>query len=176
MNRKIAIPIIPVFFFISIVPIIIFAKEDKMLLTVGSTAPDFTLKSSSGDTVSLHDFTGKNSIVLIFYPGDETPGCTKQLCAIRDDYSQFQNKNAKVFGVNPADLDSHRKFVEHQRFQFPLLIDENREVAKLYGCDIWPIVKRTVYVIDAQGKIVYAKRGMPDNTEILAAIPLPPKE
>ena len=152
-------------------PFFIFAKEDSMLLKVGTAAPDFSLVSSDGDTVSLHDFSGKNAVVLIFYPGDMTPGCTKQLCAIRDDYSQFQEKNAKVFGVNPGDKSSHRKFIEKHKFQFPLLIDEKRAVAKQYGCDSWPMLKRTVYVIDAKGKIAYAKRGMPDNAEILKAIP-----
>jgi thioredoxin-dependent peroxiredoxin len=169
MPRKVAIPI-QIVSLLLLAPIVIFAKEDKMLLQVGSAAPDFTLKSSEGDTVALHDFIGKNSVVLIFYPGDETPGCTKQLCAIRDDYAQFKEKNAKVYGVNPGTIESHKKFAEHHRFQFPLLIDEHREVAKAYGCAGWPIVKRTVYVIDKEGKIVYAKRGMPDNAEILEAI------
>lgn len=154
-----------------VTPIFIFAKEDAVLLKVGTIAPDFTMVSSDGDTVSLRDFAGKNSVVLIFYPGDQTPGCTKQLCAIRDDYSQFQEKNAKVFGVNPADKNSHKKFVENDKFQFPLLVDEKSLVAKKYGCEGWPMLKRTVYVIDAEGKIAYAKRGMPDNTEILKAIP-----
>jgi peroxiredoxin Q/BCP len=175
MIQKINIPLFILIFFLTTIPISILAKEDTVLLQVGSTAPDFTVKCSNGDTVALHDFNGKNPVVLIFYPGDETPGCTKQLCAIRDDYSQFQEKNVKIFGVNPGGLDSHRKFVEHHRFQFPLLIDENRTVAKLYGCDSWPMVKRTVYIIDIKGKILWAKRGMPGNAEILAAIPLSPQ-
>lgn len=142
-----------------------------MLLKPGSVAPDFTLASSNGDTVTLSDYAGKHNVVLIFYPGDQTPGCTAQLCAVRDDYALFEKKNAKVFGVNPGDLKSHRKFIEKQRYQFPLLVDENRVVAKRYGCDSWPMVKRTVYVIDTAGKIVFAKRGRPKNEEILIAIP-----
>ncbi len=142
-----------------------------MLLSPGQRAPDFSLASSTGETVRPSDFTGKNYLVLIFYPGDETPGCTKQLCAVRDDYAKFEAKNAKVFGVNPAGGDSHRKFVTRHGFQFPLLIDEDRAAAKLYGCDNWPMVKRTVYVIDPQGKVVYVKQGMPPDEEILQAIP-----
>jgi peroxiredoxin Q/BCP len=147
-----------------------FAKEDSMLLAVGTKAPAFALLSSDGDTIALKNFAGKHYVVLIFYPGDQTPGCTAQLCAIRDDYSQFEAKNAKVFGVNPGDLTSHKKFVAKQKYQFPLLVDENRAAAKAYGCDTWPMVKRTVYVIDLSGKIIFAKRGMPKNEEILAAI------
>ena len=142
-----------------------------MLLQTGQKAPDFSLVSSTGDTVCLSDFTGKNHLVLIFYPGDETPGCTKQLCAIRDDYTKFEAKNAKVFGVNPADGDSHRKFVKRYGFPFPLLIDEGQKTAKLYGCDNGPSVKRTVYVIDPQGMIIYVKQGLPPDEEILQAIP-----
>jgi peroxiredoxin Q/BCP len=149
----------------------LYAKEDSMLLAVGTQAPAFALLSSDGDTVALKDFAKKSFVVLIFYPGDQTPGCTAQLCAVRDDYSQFETKNAKVFGVNPGDLASHKKFVAKQKYQFPLLVDENRSVAKAYGCDSWPMVKRTVYVIDPSGKIIFTKRGTPKNKDILAAIP-----
>jgi thioredoxin-dependent peroxiredoxin len=145
--------------------------EGETMLNIGDKAPDFTLASSNGDIVRLSGFSGRHYVVLIFYPGDETPGCTKQLCAIRDDFSQFEAKNAKVFGVNPGDSASHRKFVNNHQFQFPLLVDENRATAKLYDCDSWPYLKRTVYVIDPQGIIIYAKRGMPANEEILKAIP-----
>ena len=150
---------------------LIFAGGPKMILKVGDKAPEFTMVSSTGDTVRLNDYSGKNSVVLIFYPGDETPGCTKQLCAVRDDYSKFETKAVKVFGVNPAGMESHQKFVKRYGFQFPLLIDEKSAIAKLYGCEFGPMVKRTVYAIDPQGKIVYVKQGMPSDDEILAAIP-----
>ena len=139
------------------------------MLSIGSDAPDFSLLSDKGDTVKLSDFRGKNAVVLIFYPGDQTPGCTKQLCAIRDDYSQFGKKGAMVFGVNPADKNSHRKFAERQNYQFPLLVDDGQKVATLYGVN-GMMVKRTVFVVDKEGKIAYAKQGMPPNSEILAAI------
>jgi peroxiredoxin Q/BCP len=142
-----------------------------MLLSIGQKAPEFSLESSDGGMVSLGDFTGKNYLVLIFYPGDDTPGCTRQLCAIRDDYALFEAKKTKVFGVNPAGVDSHKKFITHYGFQFPLLIDEGRKAANLYGCDNLPSVKRTVYVIDPKGIIIYAKQGLPPDEEILRAIP-----
>ncbi|MDD5673550.1 MAG: peroxiredoxin [Chitinivibrionales bacterium] len=145
-----------------------------MLLNIGQKAPEFSLVSSDGDTVKLSDFAGRNYVVLIFYPGDETPGCTKQLCAVRDDFAKFQAKNARVFGVNPADVASHKKFINNHGFKFPLLVDTDQKTAKLYGCDKFPYVRRTVYVIDPQGTIVFAQQGMPSDDEILAAIPGPP--
>jgi peroxiredoxin Q/BCP len=150
---------------------LLFAGGNAMLLEKGQMAPGFSLVSSDGDTVRLSDFKGKNYVVLVFYPGDETPGCTKQLCSVRDDYAGFKAKNARVFGVNPGNLESHKKFVKRYSFQFPLLIDENRKVAKEYGCDGPMMVQRTVFVIDPDGKVVYAKRGMPADKEILEMIP-----
>ena len=156
--------------FFSIYPAIAGEKEDPMLLKVGSTAPDFTLISHNGDTVKLSSFREKSSVVLIFYPGDETPGCTKQLCAIRDDYSKFKEKNAVVFGMNGAGAKSHSAFAANHKFQFPLLIDTDNKVSQAYGCKGGLMNKRTVYGIDKQGKIVFAKRGMPSIDEILKGL------
>jgi peroxiredoxin Q/BCP len=142
---------------------------EARMLEKGTVAPDFSLVSDKGDTVKLSEFRGKNSVVLVFYPGDQTPGCTKQLCAIRDDYEKFTAQGAAVFGVNPADAKSHANFVKKQHYQFPLLVDENKAVAKMYGTDGLMIV-RTVFVIDKKGVIAFAKRGMPDDSEILASI------
>lgn len=141
------------------------------MLKVGTDAPDFSLKSQNGSTVSLSEFKGKSSVVLIFYPGDQTPVCTKQLCEIRDDYSSFQKKGAVVFGVNPGSEKSHQKFVEKNNFQFPLLVDENGVVAKSYEAKGALMNQRTVYVIGPDGKIIYSKRGKPPVSEILASIP-----
>jgi peroxiredoxin Q/BCP len=149
-----------------------FAEGNGMILKTGTIAPDFTIPSSNGDTVKLSDFKGKNGIVLIFYPGDETPGCTKQLCALRDDYSAFESKSIKVFGINPGSADSHQKFIKNHNFQFPLLIDEKQNIAKLYGCNGALMVQRTVYAIDKQGVIVFAQRGTPSTSDILKAIPV----
>jgi Peroxiredoxin len=157
--------------FTVVITTLLFAGGKKMLLDIGVKAPEFALVSSNGDTVRLADFAGKNNVVLIFYPGDETPGCTKQLCAVRDDYASFEAKGIKVFGVNPGNAESHKKFIKGHSFQFPLLIDEGQKVAKLYGCDGWPVVKRTVYAIDKKGMIVFAKSGMPSDDEIVKAVP-----
>jgi peroxiredoxin Q/BCP len=142
-----------------------------MLLKIGDKAPEFALQSSMGDTVRLSDYSGKNYVALIFYPGDETPGCTKQLCAVRNDFAEFQAKHVKVFGINPADAASHRKFVERHAFPFPLLVDPDRETAKRYGCAGTLFIKRTVFVIDPNGAIIYMKQGMPSDGEILKVVP-----
>jgi len=142
-----------------------------LMLKIGSDAPLFSLLSHDSTQVQLVDFKGKSNVVLIFYPGDETPVCTKQLCEIRDDYSSFEGKNAVVFGINPGSQKSHQKFIQKHSFQFPLLIDTKGEVAKAYEAKGSLMNKRTVYVISKEGKIVYAKRGKPPVSEILAAIP-----
>lgn len=139
------------------------------MLSIGSAAPDFSLISDKGDTIRLSDYRGKNPVVLIFYPGDKTPGCTKQLCAVRDDYADFKKEGAVVFGVNPADSASHRAFSDKYGFQFPLLIDKGKKIAEQYGAG-GLFVSRTVYVISAKGTILFAKRGMPPDSEIIAAL------
>jgi thioredoxin-dependent peroxiredoxin len=144
-------------------------KEDPMLLKKGSDAPDFTLVAHTGDTVKLSSFKGKSNVVLIFYPGDETPGCTKQLCTVRDDYAQFKEKNVAAFGVNGAGTKSHSAFAANHKFPFPLLIDAGNKVSEAYGCKGLLMNNRTVYGIDKEGKIVFAKRGMPATDEILKA-------
>lgn len=143
---------------------------DKDLLAVGTVAPAFTLQSEKGETVSLASFAGKSPVVLIFYPGDQTPVCTEQLCAVRDSWADFAAKGAVVFGVNPADAASHQKFVSKQEYQFPLLVDEGKKVTIAYGAKGAIMTNRTVYVVGKEGKIIYAKRGKPPVSEILAAI------
>jgi thioredoxin-dependent peroxiredoxin len=143
------------------------------MLVKGTDAPDFNLKTAEGTVVRLGDFKEKKFVVLIFYPGDETPVCTKQLCEIRDDYASFEKRGAVVFGVNPASGASHTKFAGKNKLQFPLLIDEKSNVAAAYNAKGAMMNKRTVYVVDTAGKIVYAQRGKPPVAEILAAIPAP---
>ena len=143
-------------------------------LQVGDTAPDFTLQDNQGHTIHLADYQGKNSVVLIFYPGDQTPGCTKQLCSARDDNSLYEKAGAVVFGVNPGSEASHTKFVEKHNLTTPLLVDKDLHVASLYdavmGVGPLKIVNRTVVTINKDGKIVFYKRGMPVTYEILSTV------
>jgi peroxiredoxin Q/BCP len=158
-------------FLLSLVGLAFPASPEKTMLAVGSTSPDFTLLSQKGDTIHLAETLKSGPVVLIFYPGDATPVCTKQLCAIRDDYSAFIEKKTTVFGINPGSESSHKKFATSNGFPFPLLVDNDKKVSKLYGCDAFIMIQRTVYVIASDGKIVFAKRGNPSTAEILKAVP-----
>jgi len=146
----------------------------ETILKVHDKAPLFTLKTQKGDEVSLKDFKDKQNVVLIFYPGDMTPGCTIQLCSLRDNWLKFAELNAAVYGVNHADAKSHAKFAEKYQFPFPLLIDTDKKVSKKYGATkklfAAQVIKRTVVVIDKDGKIAFYKHGMPKEAEILKAI------
>ncbi len=135
-------------------------------LPLGATAPEFSLPDDAGHTVSLSTLHGK-SVVLVFYPGDDTPGCTKQLCQFRDDWSEARSRGVQVFGVNPQGTASHVKFRQKFHFPFPLLVDEGQKVAALYHAN-GLFVKRTVYRIGPDGKIQFARRGMPSPKEVLA--------
>ena len=137
-------------------------------LPPGTEAPDFTLPATEGENVTLRDLRGQ-PVVLVFYPGDNTPGCTKQLCAIRDDFSKFEDAETVVFGINPQSALSHKKFVKEHKFPFPLLVDKDEKVIKAYGAKGPVFTQRTVYGIDKKGKIVLAKRGSPTNSVILRA-------
>ena len=102
------------------------------MVETGKPAPDFTLRSDSGDTVHLADLRGK-PVVVYFYPKDDTPGCTTQACAIRDSWGQFERAGATVLGVSPDSAESHVKFREKFSLPFPLLADEDHAVADAYG-------------------------------------------
>lgn len=135
-------------------------------LPAGTPAPDFTLPDQDGTYISLASLRGKN-VVLVFYPGDDTPGCTKQLCDFRDRWGAAKNKNTTVFGVNPQRAGSHTKFIGKYQLPFPLLVDQGQKVGGLYKAK-GIIVKRTVYLIGPDGVIRFSKRGMPGADEVLS--------
>jgi peroxiredoxin Q/BCP len=134
-------------------------------LPVGSAAPDFTANDEHGRPVTLSRLRGHN-VVLVFYPGDDTPTCTKQLCEFRDRWSDAQSRNALVFGVNPASASSHERFRGKYTLPFPILIDQGRRIASLYNCNSL-IIRRTVYLIGPDGSIRYAVRGKPQVEDVL---------
>jgi len=143
-------------------------RQPDEMLSVGQIAPAFSATDQAGNPVSLSQFRGKKNVVLVFYPGDDTPGCTKQLCAVRDDFIQFQQKDVAVFGVNPQNAESHERFVQKYDFPFPLLVDQDKDMIMKYGAKGKAWTQRTVYGIDKQGVIVFAERGMPSTETILA--------
>ena len=136
-------------------------------LPAGSKAPEFSLSDDAGATVTMASLRGKN-VVLVFYPGDDTPTCTRQLCEFRDRWEQAKARNVAVYGVNPQGSSKHQKFRAKYKFPFPLLVDRGQQMGKLYHAN-GLIVKRTVYLIGPDGTILYAKRGKPEPEEVLAA-------
>jgi peroxiredoxin Q/BCP len=139
------------------------------LLSLGTQAPDFTLSDDSGLTVRLKEWLAKGPVVLVFYPMDETPGCTAQLCEIRDHWGEYQKRGVAVLGVNPGSAASHAKFRKNRSLPFPLLVDEGKRVAELYGAN-GIVPRRTVYGIGRDGRIAFAERGKPTPAKVLAAL------
>lgn len=127
-----------------------------MSVKVGDIAPDFTLPSQSGETVSLRDFRGKKNVVLYFYPKDDTPGCTAESCAFRDSYEAFTEAGAVVIGVSADSPASHRQFATKYNLPFILLSDTNNQLRKLYGVPAAAfglLPGRVTYVIDKEGVV-----------------------
>jgi peroxiredoxin Q/BCP len=132
-----------------------------MPIPAGIPAPDFELPDDTNTPRRLFDYRGKN-VVLYFYPKDDTPGCAKEACNFRDDYSAYESAGVVIFGISPDDVESHAKFKEKFRLPFPLLADEGHEVCDLYR--VWGPKKflgksyegvlRTTFLIDGNGNIV----------------------
>lgn len=142
----------------------------------GDKAPDFTLKDLDGESWSLHEQLGK-TVVLLFYPGDDTPVCTKQLCSVRDNWSQYQETGAAVVGISMDSAKSHKSFADKYSLTLPLLSDEAGEVVNAYDVKSWFPGRsaRAVVVIDKDGIIRYHKVQAlslfrPKDDEILEAI------
>lgn len=147
----------------------------------GRQAPDFELASDAGDRVRLSDLRGK-PVVLYFYPKDETPGCTRQACGIRDAWDDYQARGAVVLGVSPDDVESHAKFKENHRLPFALLADPDHAVAAEYGAwgekknygKTYEGIIRSTFVIGPDGTLVKALRNVkPDGhaERVLAVLP-----
>jgi len=120
----------------------------------GDQAPDFSLKDSEGISHSVSQFKG-SWIVLYFYPKDDTPGCTKEACNLRDNYSSLKDKGIVILGVSYDSSEKHRKFREKYDLPFPLLADVDRKVAGLYGVKGMLFAKRVTFLIDQSGVIAH---------------------
>lgn len=150
------------------------------MISENAAAPDFTLLDETGEPRALRDYLGK-PVVLYFYPKDDTPGCTKEACSFRDDYSVYQDAGVIILGVSPDKPKSHAKFKEKYNLPFTLLADENHEVCELYG--VWGLKKfmgreyegvlRTTFLIDHHGMV---KKVFPNvkpdghSSQVLAAL------
>ena len=154
-----------------------------MPLPAGIPAPDFELLDDTNVSRKLSDFRGKK-VVLYFYPADDTPGCTKEACNFRDDYSAYEKAGIQILGVSPDTVKSHVKFKQKFQLPFPLLADEGHEVCDLY--QVWGPKKfmgkeyegvlRTTFLIDENGQIVKVfeqVRPAEHSAEVLSALGVP---
>jgi peroxiredoxin Q/BCP len=148
----------------------------------GKPAPDFELASDSGERVRLSELRGR-PVVLYFYPKDDTPGCTTQACGFRDAYGEFEERGVTILGVSPDSEGSHVRFKEKYGLPFTLLADTEHEVAEQYG--VWVEkntygkksmgIKRSTFVIDAEGNVAKAMLGVsPEGhtDDVLEALPV----
>ncbi len=134
-------------------------------LNIGDAAPDFSLPTGDGKTLSLKDLRGKK-VVLYFYPKDNTSGCTKEACSFRDEIKKFERKGTVIVGVSADSVESHRKFAGKFDLPFPLVSDEKKDVISAYG--VWKKkslygrtflgIERTTFIIDETGKIAQIYR------------------
>ena len=125
---------------------------------VGAPAPDFTLPDGQGADWTLSAQRGQ-TVVLLFYPGDETPVCTRQMCSVRDHWEEYRATGAEVVGISTDTAESHRKFAAHHNLPLRLLADAGGAVARMYGATSWlpSRAARAVVVIDRDGRIRYHK-------------------
>jgi len=130
---------------------------------IGQKIPSFKLLTSHGQTISLQDFVGKKNVVLYFYPKDDTPGCTKEACGLRDVFKQIEKQDTVILGVSPDGIKSHQAFIEKYQLPFTLLSDEDHKLAEAFG--VWVEknmygrkymgIARTTFIIGKDGKIVH---------------------
>jgi thioredoxin-dependent peroxiredoxin len=142
---------------------------------VGEKAPDFELTTNGGETWRLSDHLG-SVVALLFYPGDETLVCTKQLCSVREHWQDYLETRATIVGVSPGSTEQHSAFAEHHRLPIPLLADEDRSVTETYGSHwLFPtFFMRSIVIVDAKG-IIRTRRSMlrafrPTDRSVLTAI------
>lgn len=147
-----------------------------MSAQLGADAPDFTLKDGDGREWRLSEQKGR-VVVLLFYPGDETPVCTRQMCSVRDNWEEYERTGAEVVGVSTDSVESHKKFADRHSLPLRLLSDPDRRVAEAYGAKSWlpGRAARAVVVIDAEGRVRHNKAQAlslfrPKDDEVLEAI------
>jgi peroxiredoxin Q/BCP len=151
-------------------------QDNRSDVNVGSQAPDFILKDQDGNEWQLSGHRGR-VVVLLFYPGDETPVCTRQMCSVRDNWEEYRRTGAEVVGVSTDSVESHRKFAAHHSLPLRLLSDPDRRVAEMFGAKSWlpGRAARAVVVIDADGRVQHNRAQAlslfrPKDDEVLAAI------
>ncbi len=148
------------------------SEQPKIKLEVGDIAPDFETINQNGDNIHLYDVLNDGKkVLLVFYPKDFTPGCTTQLCGIRDVFSDYKKFGVTVLGINPADSAKHTEFIKEYSFPFDILVDKDREIIDKYGAKGFlygrPRIMRGVFLIATDKRIIYRFWGQQDNQKIL---------
>jgi peroxiredoxin Q/BCP len=133
------------------------------MLKENTKAPDFKLLDQDGRERSLSDFAGEYKVIY-FYPKDDTPGCTKEACGIKDSYANFSRLNVPVIGISADSVASHKKFAEKYNLPFVLLSDPNKEIIKAYGAKGGLFTKRISYLLDNNGVIVKGYKSVDPST------------
>jgi peroxiredoxin len=132
-----------------------------MAIDVGTRAPEFTLPSTKGD-ITLSKVIKKGPVLLVFYPGDDTPVCTKQLCDYRDNLEVFSGLGLQVIAINPQSEDSHKRFADKHRLPFPVVADAKGQVCKQYGAlNILGMAKRALVLVGSDGTVKWRRTDFP---------------
>jgi len=144
-------------------------------ITVGQRAPLFQAQTQSGSTVVLSDLLAQHKwVLLIFYPSDMTPGCTKQLCGIRDVYADFASRGVHVLGVNKGSAASHQRFIDAFNFPFDILVDSDNKIRDAYGAVKMffknMTIRRGAVLIDPSGIVQYVYWGQQNNHEVIKVV------
>jgi peroxiredoxin Q/BCP len=137
-----------------------------LAMKIGDPAPDFSAPNQEGKVVKLSNFRGK-PVILFFYPKDQTPGCTREACSFRDEYSKFKKLGAVVLGISKQDSKEHQKFIEKHKLPFDLLVDSDGAIAKSFGVGTIPIIgllRRKSILIGPDGKLVRFYEDVDPNT------------
>ena len=124
-------------------------------MKIGDIPPNFSLPDQNGNSISLHDYRNKKNVVLFFYPRDDTPGWTIQVCEFRDMYQDFIDNDAVVIGISSDNAKSHKNFINKHKLPFPLLVDANNSLRKLWKVpkSLFVLAGRVTYIIDKTGTI-----------------------
>jgi len=141
-------------FVVALVVIYVALAQTGLKLKAGDKAPDFTLRDAFGKSYNLSSYKGKAPVVVYFYPKANTPGCTKEACGIRDDWSKFTQNNIPVLGISTDDKSAIKKFIDDYKLNFPLLSDADKKVSKEYGVvGMLGFDKRVTFIVDKNSKI-----------------------
>jgi peroxiredoxin Q/BCP len=132
--------------------------QDMKKIEVGSKVPEFTLADQNGKMFSISSVLGKKNLVIYFYPKDDSPGCTAEACAFRDQYEVFNEADALIIGISGQSVESHKEFADKYHLSYTLLSDEGNKIRKLFGVPsnfLGMLPGRVTYIVDKSGKVIY---------------------